>query len=172
MSWSLQIVFRQLSGKLRVANKIERLTVNCWSLNGYRRRERDFQKVIFSHSFRVSAEDIDEQRHVNNVAYVKWIQNVAVAHWLSATTEIERGNYTWIVLRHEIDYKKQAFENEEVTAATWVGEPTRISWERFTEIKRGEDLLIKARSVWCLIDKISGRPAKISLEMRKLFGKQ
>ena len=125
----------------------------------------------FSHSFRVSVQDIDEQGHVNNVAYVKWIQDVAVAHWFSATTEAEREKYTWLVLRHEIDYKKQAFENEEVTATTWVGEPTRISWERFTEIRRGEDLLVKARSVWCLIDKMSRRPAKISLEMRRLFGK-
>ena len=124
----------------------------------------------FSHSFRVSAEDIDEQRHVNNVAYVKWIQDVAVAHWLSATTEAEREKYTWIVIRHEIDYKSQAFENEEITATTWVGEPTRISWERFTEITRGESLLVKARSVWCLIDRETSKPTRISSELKELFG--
>ncbi len=44
----------------------------------------------FSHSFRVSVGEIDAQDHVNNVAYVKWIQNVAVAHWFSATTEAQR----------------------------------------------------------------------------------
>ena len=123
----------------------------------------------FSHSFKVFAADIDAQGHVNNVAYVKWIQDVAVAHWFSATNEETREKYTWVVLRHEIDYKKQAFENEDVTVKTWVGEPTRISWERFTEIVRGEDTLVKARSVWCLINKISMKPAKISLEMRELF---
>jgi acyl-CoA thioester hydrolase len=123
----------------------------------------------FSHSFRVSPEDIDEQSHVNNVAYVKWIQDVAVAHWLSATTEVEREKYTWIVIRHEIDYKSQAFENEEVTATTWVGEPTRISWERFTEITRGESLLVKARSVWCLIDRETSKPTRISSELKELF---
>jgi len=37
---------------------------------------------------------------------VKWIQDVAVAHWFSATTEAQREKYTWVVLRHEIDYKK------------------------------------------------------------------
>jgi len=123
----------------------------------------------FSHSFRVSVQDIDEQGHVNNVAYVKWIQDVAVAHWFSATTEAEREKYTWLVLRHEIDYKKQAFENEEVTATTWVGEPTRISWERFTEIKRGEDLLVRARSVWYLIDRETLKPTRISLELKEIF---
>ncbi len=123
----------------------------------------------FSHSFRVSAQDIDEQSHVNNVAYVKWIQDIAVAHWLSATTTAEREKFTWIVIRHEIDYKKQAFENEEVTATTWVGEPTRISWERFTEITRGESLLVKARSVWCLIDRETSKPKRISSELKEMF---
>jgi len=123
----------------------------------------------FSHSFRVSADDIDEQRHVNNVAFVRWIQEVAVAHWLSRTTEAQREKFTWIVIRHEIDYKKQAFENEEITATTWVGEPTRISWERLTEITRGESLLVKARSVWCLIDRETSKPTRITLELKELF---
>lgn len=123
----------------------------------------------FSHSFRVSADDIDAQGHVNNVAYVRWIQDVAVAHWFSRATEKVRAKYTWVVLRHEIDYKKQAFENEEVTATTWVGEPTRISWERFTEIRRGEDLLVQARSVWCLIDRETLKPTRITSELKGLF---
>ncbi len=123
----------------------------------------------FSHSFRVENADIDEQGHVNNVAFVRWIQDVAVAHWLSATTEAKREKFTWVVLRHEIDYKKQAFENEEVMTMTWVGEPTRISWERFTEITRGESLLVKARSVWCLIDRETSKPTRISSELKELF---
>jgi acyl-CoA thioester hydrolase len=123
----------------------------------------------FSHSFRVEKSDIDVQGHVNNVAYVKWIQDAAVAHWFSITTERTREKYTWVVLRHEIDYKKQAFENEEITAITWVGEPKRISWERFTEIKRGEDLLVQARSVWCLIDRETSKPTRITLELKEMF---
>ena len=123
----------------------------------------------FAHSFRVAADDIDVQKHVNNVAYVRWIQDVAVAHWLSIASEEIRAKYTWVVLRHEIDYKKQAFENEEIVVKTWVGEPTRISWERLTEIKRGEDILVKARSVWCLIDRQTSKPARITSELKELF---
>ncbi|CAN5742651.1 thioesterase family protein [soil metagenome] len=123
----------------------------------------------FSHSFRVSAADIDAQSHVNNVAYVKWIQDVAVAHWFSATTEAQREKYTWVVLRHEIDYKKQAFENEEIIVKTWVGDPTRVSWERFTEIRRGENLLVRARSVWCLVDRNTLKPTRITSELNELF---
>ena len=123
----------------------------------------------FSHKFFVNRSDIDEQRHVNNVAYVRWIQDVAVAHWFSIANEEIRAKYTWVVLRHEIDYKKQAFENEEIIVKTWVGEPTRISWERFTEIKRGENLLVKARSVWCLIDRENLKPTRITEELKELF---
>ncbi len=123
----------------------------------------------FSHSFRVFAAEIDAQNHVNNVAYVRWIQDVTVAHWISATTEETREKLTWLVTRHEIDYKKPAFENEEITVTTWVGEPTRVSWERFTEITRGEDLLVKARSVWCLIDRETLKPSRITSEMKDLF---
>lgn len=123
----------------------------------------------FSHSFPVSAADIDEQGHVNNVAYVRWIQDVAVAHWFSMATEEIRAKYTWVVTRHEIDYKKQAFEAEEIIVETWVGKPTRISWERFTEIKRGESLLVKARSVWCLIDRETLKPTRITAELKEIF---
>lgn len=123
----------------------------------------------FSHSFRVEKSDIDAQGHVNNVAYVRWIQDVAVAHWFSEASEEMQKKFSWMVIRHEIDYKKQAFENEEIVIETWVGEPTRISWERFTEIKRGADLLCKARSVWCLIDRETSRPSRITSELKELF---
>lgn len=123
----------------------------------------------FSHSFRVSPEDIDAQGHVNNVAYVRWIQDAAVAHWLSVASEDIREKYTWMLTRHEIDYKKQTFAGEEVTVTTWVGDPTRVLWERFTEIHRGEDLLVNARSVWCLIDGKKGKPTRITSELINLL---
>jgi acyl-CoA thioesterase FadM len=67
----------------------------------------------FSKSFIVAAGDIDEQGHVNNVAYVRWIQDIAIAHWRHAASEDMIAKFSWVVVRHEIDYKKQAFENEE-----------------------------------------------------------
>lgn len=125
--------------------------------------------MTFSHSFVVAAGDIDEQGHVNNVAYLRWIQDVAVAHWRHAATDEMLSRFSWIVVRHEIDYKKQAFENEEITATTWVGEWTRVTCERFTEICRGEDILVKSRTLWCMIDRATTRPALIATELKKRF---
>jgi len=123
----------------------------------------------FSHVFRVSPDEIDEQGHVNNVAYLRWVQDVAVAHWRDAASEEMVAKYSWIVLRHEIDYKKQAFENEEITATTWVGEWTKVTCERFTEIHRGNDLLVSGRTVWCMFDKKTSRPSRISSDLVDRF---
>ena len=127
---------------------------------------------MFSHSFRVGAGDIDEQGHVNNVAYVRWVQEIAVAHWREAASEEILAKYSWIVVRHEIDYKKPAFENDEITAKTWVGEWTHVTCERFTEIHRDADLLIKGRTVWCMIDRETTKPTKITAEMRVIFAEK
>ena len=123
----------------------------------------------FSHLFRVAGEDIDEQGHVNNVAYLRWIQDVAVAHWRSSASEEQLAKYGWVTVRHEIDYKKQAFENEEITATTWIGEWKHVTCERFTEIHRGDELLAKGRTIWCMIDRESAKPARITSELIDRF---
>ncbi|NNF00575.1 MAG: acyl-CoA thioesterase [Pyrinomonadaceae bacterium] len=124
----------------------------------------------FSHSFLVQGDDIDEHEHVNNVAYLRWIQEVAVAHWRDAARPEIQKQFTWFVLRHEIDYKNRAFEGDRITASTWVGKATKIKCERFNKIKRNEEILAEARSVWCLLDTESGRPSRISDDLRQLFG--
>jgi acyl-CoA thioester hydrolase len=123
----------------------------------------------FSHDFSVESSDIDELGHVSNIAYVRWVQDAAVAHWLEATTSEQQAKYIWIMLRHEIDYKKQAFENEKITATTWVGEWTAVTCERFVETTRGADLLAKSRTVWCMLDRKTSKPTRISSELKELF---
>jgi hypothetical protein len=56
----------------------------------------------------VQEADIDELGHVNNVTYVRWVQDAAVAHWTAAAPAAERARLLWIVLRHEIDYRQAA----------------------------------------------------------------
>lgn len=123
----------------------------------------------FEHSFTVSSADIDTQGHVNNVRYVQWIQDVAVAHWLSKGTPEQLEKIAWVVLRHEIDYLRPAFADEEITAATWVGTPAGAKWERFTEIKRGEQILVKAKSIWAALDTKTLRPRRIDAELKETF---
>ncbi|MDH3528457.1 MAG: acyl-CoA thioesterase [Acidobacteriota bacterium] len=123
----------------------------------------------FSHSYCVQPFDIDEHEHVNNVAYLRWIQDVAVAHWQSAASVELQSRFTWFVVRHEIDYIRRAFLNQTITAETWVGEATRVKCERFTKISRDSEVLVESRSVWCLLDAGTGRPTRMTDELRELF---
>jgi acyl-CoA thioester hydrolase len=115
--------------------------------------------------------DIDEQKHVNNTAYLRWVQEVATAHWRQLASVEAQQAVGWVVLRHEIDYKAPAAFGDEIMLRTWVGKATRLTFERFTEIRRKGDrqLLSQARTLWVPIDPVSGRPVRVSAEVRARF---
>ena len=123
----------------------------------------------FARSFLIDPSVIDEQGHVNNIAYLQWIQSIAIAHWRFAATREMIERFSWVVVRHEIDYKKPGFAGEDITVSTWLGEWTRVSCERFTEIQRGGDLLVKGRTIWCMVDRKSLRPTQIERNLIELF---
>jgi len=115
--------------------------------------------------------DIDRLGHVNNVTYVRWVQEAAVAHWKAAAPAEDQAKVLWIVLRHEIDYLQPAWPGDAVVARTWVGNASRVRFERFTELLRPADgaLLAKARTIWCPIDAAKRRPMAVSAEVRARF---
>lgn len=126
--------------------------------------------IKFEQSFTVASGDIDQQGHVNNVRYVQWIQDVAVAHWSEQATREQFESVTWVVLRHEIDYLKPAFAGERLVARTWVGRAGAVKSERFTEIARGEEILVRAKSIWCALDTKTLRPRRIDAKIKENFG--
>ena len=120
---------------------------------------------------RVRPEEIDELGHVNNVHYLRWVQDAAVAHWKALAPEEDQARLLWVVLRHEIDYRHAAKLGDEIVARTWVGGSTRISFERLTEIRRASDgqVLARARTLWCPIDAKTRRPVQVSSRVREIF---
>ncbi|MFA6541557.1 MAG: thioesterase family protein [Bacteroidota bacterium] len=119
----------------------------------------------------IRPDDIDELGHVNNVVYLRWVQDVATAHWRSAATQDQQTDLIWVVVRHEIDYKHSAKLEDEIIARTWVGTAGVASFERHTEIVRKSDLslLARARTLWCPIRISTGRPTRVPDEIRKRF---
>jgi acyl-CoA thioester hydrolase len=119
----------------------------------------------------VLPEDIDEQNHVNNAVYLRWIQEVATAHWCAVAPADAQENIGWVVLRHEIDYKTPACLGDEIVLRTWVGKSARLRFERFTEIRRSGDdqLLSNARTLWCPINTQTARPVRVPAEVREQF---
>jgi acyl-CoA thioester hydrolase len=125
----------------------------------------------FELPIRVVATDIDELGHVNNVTYLRWVQDVALAHWMTVAPAAEKARLLWIVLRHEIDYLHAAHLDDSIIARTWMGAATRLRFDRHTEIVRSADglVLARARTVWCPIEATSRRPAHVSAEVRAKF---
>jgi acyl-CoA thioester hydrolase len=115
--------------------------------------------------------DIDQLGHVNNVVFLRWVQDAAVAHWRAAAPAADQAKLMWVVVRHEIDYKRPAFLGDEIVAHTWVGGASRRAFERHTELRRGSDdqVLARARTVWCPIDTATGKPTDVSPEVRARF---
>ncbi|MBP7933116.1 MAG: acyl-CoA thioesterase [Phycisphaerae bacterium] len=128
--------------------------------------------MVFEHPLRVKLEDIDEMGHVNNVVYLRYAQDAAAAHWIALASEEQLKSFVWVARRHEIDYLRPAFPDEELLARTWVGEASGATYERFVEIARPRDneTLARVRSVWVLLDAKSHRPRRVTEELRARFG--
>lgn len=125
----------------------------------------------FNIDIKVSEADIDALGHVNNVVYVRWVQEVSAAHWAHVAPPQMQEKYQWVVLRHEIDFHKPAFAEDTIKGYTWVGEHEGAKFERFVSLYRAEndELLASAKTTWCLLDAQSMRPRRIEREMLELL---
>lgn len=125
----------------------------------------------FTQRITARPEDIDVLGHVNNAVWVRWIQDVAVAHWDAVAPEAHRAAYIWVVTRHEIDYRGNVSAGETVTAETWVPEPPRGA--RFDRHMRflGDDgkVRVEAKTTWALLDRASGRLVRVPEEVAAPF---
>jgi acyl-CoA thioester hydrolase len=127
---------------------------------------------IYTKTFSVPASSIDENGHVNNVAYVQWMQDIAVEHYSSiGGVEAQGPNATWVVRSHKVEYFLPAYEGEEVEIRTWVENIQRVRSLRKYEFVRKADgkTLVKGETDWVFVDATSGRPLAIPQEVVDVF---
>lgn len=126
--------------------------------------------MSFGRTFTATAADIDELGHVNNAVWVRWIQEVATAHWRAVADPAHVAAYVWVVTRHEIDYLRALREGESVTARTWIPEaPRGARFDRhvaFTGADGHEH--VRARTTWAILD-ARGRPIRVPAEVAAPF---
>ena len=127
----------------------------------------------FELHIRIKPNDIDALGHVNNVVYLSWVQDVAIAHWAFLTTPEHRKRFAWVALRHEIDYVAPTVLNEAVLARTWTGIACGLRFARHTEIIRVKDgaTLANAVTQWCPLNRATGRPTRLPTEIAAFFAK-
>lgn len=125
----------------------------------------------FTRSITATPADIDELGHVNNAVWVKWIQDIAVAHWESVAAPEHLAAHVWVVTRHEIDYRGNVAAGETVTGETWVPDPPKGA--RFDRHVRftGADGKVKVEAVttWALLDRETGRLLRVRPDIAAPF---
>jgi acyl-CoA thioester hydrolase len=122
----------------------------------------------------VGVEDVDMLGHASNIAFVRWIQDVAVAHSAAVGFDLEayrRLGAVFVVVRHEVDYVRPALRGDVVEARTWISSVMAAKCHRATELTRTLDgqLLAKAVTTWGFVELATGRPRRIDEELRAAF---
>ena len=125
----------------------------------------------FTLRFTAGRGDIDANGHVNNAVWVRWMEELATAHWLADARPGDVDAYGWIVTHHEIDYRGNISQGESVTAITEIRDPPKGA--RFTRHITFADTagkpVVEARTTWAMIERATGRLARVPAEVAAPF---
>ncbi len=125
----------------------------------------------FIRSYRAASEHIDELGHVNNTVWVRWIQDLATAHWDEAANAEDRAQFFWVVTRHEIDYRGNVLEGEAVTGETWIeGNPRGATSIRRVDFRNAAGkIIVSAATTWAMLDRATQRLVRVRPEVLAPF---
>ena len=127
----------------------------------------------YSKTITIPETAIDENGHVNNVAYVQWMQDIAVEHYesIGGTNPMQLAGATWVVREHRIEYLLPAFAGEEIEIRTWVENIRRVRSLRKYEFVRRSDgkAVVRGETDWVFVDAKTGMPRAIPEEVSKVF---
>lgn len=130
--------------------------------------------AIYEHHLVVRPEDIDRLGHVNNLAYMAWLLDAAVAHSAVQGWTAERYDQlgsVWVVRSHEIKYIEPAYAGQQIIVRTWVADMSKVSSMRRYRIERASDsaILCKAATRWAFIHLANGKLRAIPEEVWSAF---
>ena len=119
----------------------------------------------------VAPDDLDDLNHVNNVRYVQWIQDISKEHWQAKASEQIQEEFIWVVLTHYIEYKSAAVLNDPISLKTYIASSSGVKSTRIVEMVHSETntLLVRSSTEWCLLQRNSLRPTRISEEIKAIF---
>lgn len=115
--------------------------------------------------------DFDVLGHVNNVMYLRYVQEAATHHWQSIATEEQLTSCIWVVGRHEIDYRHSILPGDEVVGLTWVHEPQGMRFPRSVWLVSPalDKVYAQAYTTWLLLNRETGRPKRIDDPLLERF---
>ena len=125
----------------------------------------------FTKTFVAEPHHIDELGHVNNSVWVQWVQDMATAHWSAVADPAHQEQFFWVVIRHEIDYRGNIAVGETATGTTYIpGDPKGAKSIRIVEFVDADGKpLATAQTTWAMLDRESGRLARVRPEVLAPF---
>ena len=127
----------------------------------------------FTHDITIGPSAIDANGHANNVEFVRWMQDAAIAHADAAgcTAAALAAGGAWVVRSHRIEYLRPAFEGDRLAVVTWVADFRRAFSLRKYEFVRPVDnsVLARGETDWVYVDHGTGRPRSIPDSIRAKF---
>jgi acyl-CoA thioester hydrolase len=135
---------------------------------------KNMMPAMFHYPHTVTADEIDEQGHANNVVYVGWMQAAAIAHSAVLGWTAERYaamGMGWVARRHTIDYLQPAYAGEELIVETQVADMKKVTSTRVYRVLRRSDgaVLAKGETNWAFINYATGKPTRIPPEIAGAF---
>jgi acyl-CoA thioester hydrolase len=131
------------------------------------------KESAYVHSFTVADHDIDALGHANNVSFIRWINDAAIAHSTQVGFGIEaclQAGLVWVVRRHDVEYLRPAFAGEQIEALTWPESMVGATSLRRTVFQRGVEILARSETTWALFDLQGQRPRRVPQTMRAAYG--
>ena len=125
---------------------------------------------VYQYHFTVPQEAVDNNGHVNNVHYVRWMQDAAISH----SEDVRCHELTascgaiWVVRAHRIEYFRPAFADDEINVLTWVSDFRKVRSLRKYKFVRVSDgaVLAEGETDWVFVDAKSARPRAIPEDVR------
>jgi acyl-CoA thioester hydrolase len=148
--------------------------------------------AIFETDVRVRFHEVDFLGHVNNAAYLNYLEQAAIDHATFVGLDLERLQQfggLFIARRHDITFLRPAFAGDVLRVVTWLSEPRGARVDRHYRIypepeptrpaglfgslvqarNLPEELLsVRATTEWVFVDD-RGRPRRIPAEIAAMF---
>ncbi|MFW2135733.1 acyl-CoA thioesterase [Chryseobacterium sp. TY4] len=117
--------------------------------------------LVFSKEVKITEEHLDKIRHVNNVQYVHWVEEIAAEHWDILKDKTNYSKDYWVLMDHHIQYKKQLFLDDILTIVTYPLSPIGIKQPRKVEFYCNDELVVLSETLWILFDSESHKIKRI-----------
>jgi len=129
---------------------------------------------LFNQPIRIADDVIDTNGHTNNLAYLAWMQEIAIAHAAACGWTLERHaqeGTSWFIRSHFIEYLRPAMAGDDLVLVTWVaGFAARSSPRRYIFWRpRDQRVIAKAETLWVYVQAATGRPLRVPASVQNAF---